>query len=79
MGKPGTPLPAIKSDRWNQKVGLGNLSLNPPNVVTENMFRDLLQDLDYYLNCYSKCVPMDEFGIWLNFVENVGLCEGWNR
>ena len=26
-GKPGTPLPSTKSDRQNQKVGLGNLSL----------------------------------------------------
>ena len=29
-GKPGTPLPATKSDRQSQKVGLGNLSLNSP-------------------------------------------------
>ena len=28
--EPGTPLPAINSDRQNQKVGLGNLSLNTP-------------------------------------------------
>ena len=31
-GEPGTPLPATKSDRQNQKVGLGNLSLNSPNM-----------------------------------------------
>ena len=30
-GEPGTPLPATKSNRQNQKVGLGNLSLNSPN------------------------------------------------
>ena len=60
-GKPGTPLPATKSDRQSQKVGLGNLSLNSPNIVARNMFQDL--------NYNSKCVPMDEFGIWSNFVE----------
>ena len=60
-GEPGTPLPGTKSDRQSQKVGLGNLSLNSPNIVAGNM----VQDLD----CYSKCVPMDEFGIWSNFVE----------
>ena len=68
-GEPGTRLPAIKSDRQSQKVGLGNLSLNSPTVVTDNMFQDLLQDLDCYLTCYSKCVTMDEFGIWSDFVE----------
>ena len=30
-GEPGTPLPATNSDRQNQEVGLGNLSLNTPN------------------------------------------------
>ena len=55
-GKPGTPLPATKSDRQSQKVGLGNLSLNSPNIVAGNIFQDLV--------CNSKCVPLDEFGIW---------------
>ena len=55
-GKPGTPLPATKSDRQSQKVGLGSLSLNSPNIVAWNMFEDL--------DCYSECIPMDEFGIW---------------
>ena len=32
-GEPGTPLPAIKYDRQNLKVGLGNLSLNSPNEI----------------------------------------------
>ena len=54
VGKPGTPLPATKADRQNQKVGLGNLSLNSPNTVAGNMFQDL--------DCNSKCVPLDEFG-----------------
>ena len=35
-GKPGTPLPATKSDRQSQKVGLGYLSLNTPNIVSPN-------------------------------------------
>ena len=48
-GEPGTPLPATNSDRQSQKVGLGNLSLNSPNIVTGNMF----QDLDYYLGMYT--------------------------
>ena len=39
-GEPGTPLPATKSDRQSQKVGLGNLSLNYPNIVAGNMFQD---------------------------------------
>ena len=60
-GEPGTPLPATKSDRQSQKVGLGNLSLNSPNIVAGNIIQDLY--------CNSKCVPMDEFGIWSNFVE----------
>ena len=65
-GKPGTPLPATKSDRQSQKVGLGNLSLNSPNIVfpniiAGNMFQDLVGN--------SKCEPLDEFGIWSNFVE----------
>ena len=37
-GEPGTPLSATNFDRQNQKVGLGNLSLNSPNIVTGNMF-----------------------------------------
>ena len=60
-GEPGTPLPAINSDRQSQKVGLENLSLNSPNIVTGNMF----QDLDYYL----ECIPMDEYGIWSSFLD----------
>ena len=60
-GKPGTPLPATNSDRQSQKVGLGNLSLNSPNIVTGNMF----QDLDYYL----ECIPIDEYGIWSGFLD----------
>ena len=49
-GKPGTPLPATKSDRQSQKVGLGNLSLNSPNIAAGNMFQDL--------DCNSKCVTL---------------------
>ena len=60
-GKPGTPLPATKSDRQSQKVGLGNLSLNSPTIAAGNKFQDL--------DCNSKCVTLDEFGIWSNFVE----------
>ena len=60
-GEHGTPLPATKSDRQSQKVGLGNLSLNSPNIVAGNMF----QDLDYYL----ECIPMDEYGIWSSFLD----------
>ena len=60
-GKPGTPLPATKFDRQSQKVGLGNLSLNSPNIAVGNMFQDL--------DGNSKCVLLDEFGIWSNFVE----------
>ena len=55
-GEPGTPLPATKSDRQNQKVGLGNLSLNSPNEVVGDIFHDIY--------CCSKCVLMDESGIW---------------
>ena len=55
-GKPSTPLPATKSVRQRQKVGLGNLSLNSPDRVMGDLFRDLY--------CCSKCVSMDEFGIW---------------
>ena len=54
-------MPATNSDRQSQKVGLGNLSLNSPNIVTGNMF----QDLDYYL----ECIPMDEYGIWSSFLD----------
>ena len=32
-GEPGTPLLAINSEKQNQKVGLGNLSLNSPNEI----------------------------------------------
>ena len=60
-GEPDTPLPATESDRQSQKVGLGNLSLNSPNIVVGNMF----QDLHYYL----ECIPMDEFGIWSSFLD----------
>ena len=60
-GKSGTPLPATKSDRQNQKVGSANLSPNSPNIVAGHMFQDL--------DGNSKCVPLDEFGIWSNFVE----------
>ena len=49
-GKPGNPLPATKSDRQNQKVDLGNLSLNSPNAIVGDIFHDL--------NCGSKCVSM---------------------
>ena len=55
-GEPGTPLPATKSDRQNQKVGLGNLSLNSPNEIVGDIFHDIY--------CCSKCVSMDESGIW---------------
>ena len=58
-GEPGTPLPATKSDRQNQKVGLGNLSLNAPNVIGGDMFQDLY--------CCTQCKPMDESGIWSLF------------
>ena len=64
-GEPGTSLSATKSVRQSQKVGLTNLSLNSPNIVAGNMF----QDLDFY----SKCVPMDEFGIWSNFTDILGF------
>ena len=40
-GEPGTPLPAINSDRQNQKVGLGNLSLNSPNEIMGDLFHDI--------------------------------------
>ena len=55
-GEPGTPLPATKSDRQNQKVGLGNLSLNSPNEVEGDLFHDIY--------CCSKYVSMDESCIW---------------
>ena len=55
-GEPGTPLPAINSDRQNQKVGQGNLSLNSPNEIMGDLFHDIY--------CCSKCVSMDESGIW---------------
>ena len=55
-GKPNTPLPATKSVGQKQKVGLGNLSLNSPDVVIGDLFHDLY--------CGSKCVSMDESGIW---------------
>ena len=55
-GKPNTPLPATKSVGQKQKVGLGNLSLNSPDAVIGDLFHDLY--------CGSKCVSMDESGIW---------------
>ena len=55
-GKPSTPLPATKSVRQKQKVGPGNLSLNSPDIVMGDLFHDIY--------CCSKCVPMDESGIW---------------
>ena len=55
-GKPSTPLPATKSVRQKQKVGVGNLSLNSPDVVIGDLFHDLY--------CGSNCVSMDETGIW---------------
>ena len=55
-GEPGTPLPTTNSDRQNQKVGLGNLSLNSPNEIVGNMFHDIY--------CCSRCVSMGESGIW---------------
>ena len=64
-GESGTPLPATNSDRQSQKVGLGNLSLNSPNIVAGNMFQEL--------DCDSKCVPMDTFGIWSNFTDTLGF------
>ena len=65
-GEPGTPLPAINSDRQSQKVDLGNLSLNSPKIVTGNMF----QDLDYYLECIPS-IPMDEYDIWSSILDNL--------
>ena len=50
------PLLAINSDRQNQKVGIGNLSLNSPNKIIGDLFHDIY--------CCSKCVSMDESGIW---------------
>ena len=55
-GEPGTPLPATKSDRQNQNVGIGNLSLNSPNEVVGDIFHDIY--------CCLTCVSMDESGIW---------------
>ena len=49
-------MPAIKSDRQNQKVGLWNLSLNSPNEVVGDIFHDIY--------CCSKYLSMDESGIW---------------
>ena len=63
-GEPGTPLPAINSDRQSQKAGLGNLSLIFLKIVTGN----LLQDLDYNLECIPS-LPMDEYGIWSSFLD----------
>ena len=45
-----------KSVGQKQKVGLGNQSLNSPDVVVGDLFHDLY--------CGSKCVSMDETGIW---------------
>ena len=63
--EPGTPWPATNSDRQSQKVSLGNLLLNSPDIVAGNMFQDI--------NCKLKCVPMDEFGIWSNLLILWGL------
>ena len=41
-GEPGTPLPATKSNRQNQKAGLGNLSPNSPNILQEMCFKMLI-------------------------------------
>ena len=64
-GEPGTPLPTTNSDRQSQKVGLGNLSLNSPTKVVGDIFHDIY--------CWSKCVPMDESGIWSILTDT--LCE----
>ena len=53
--------PATNSDRQSQKVGLGNLSLNSPNIVAGNMFEEL--------DCYLECIPIDEFPIWSSFLD----------
>ena len=55
------PLPATKSDRQSHKVGFRNLSLYSFNIVAGHMFQDL--------DCNSKCVPLDECGIWSNVVK----------
>ena len=47
---------ATNSDRQSQKVGLGNLSLNSPTEIVGDIFHDI-----YFC---SKCVSMDESGIW---------------
>ena len=49
-------MPATNSVRQRQKVGLGNLSLNSPDIVVSDLFHDIY--------CGSNCVPMDESGIW---------------
>ena len=67
-------MPAINSDRQNQKVGLGNLSLNSPNEIIGDLLHDIY--------CCSKCVSMDELcrlgmglsvspAIWQNFKQRV--------
>ena len=55
-GEHGTPLPATNSDRQSKKVGLGNLSLNSPTEIEGDIFHDIY--------CCSKCLSMDESGIW---------------
>ena len=67
-GEPGTPLPATKSDRQSQNVGLGNLSLNFPNIVAGNVFQDV--------DCYSECLSIDEFGIWSNVIDILSFVKG---
>ena len=62
-GEPGTPLPATNSYRQNQKVGLGNLSLNSPNEIMGDIFHDIY--------CCSKCVSMDKTGIWSILTDNL--------
>ena len=49
-------MPATNSDRQSQKVGLGNLSLNTPTEIMGDLFHDIY--------CCSKCISMDESGIW---------------
>ena len=64
--EPGTPLPATDSDRQSQKLGLGNLSLNSPNIVAGDTFQD------FY--CCSKCIPMDVSSILSILTDIFALC-----
>ena len=56
-------MPATNSNRQNQKVGLGNLSLNSPNEIVGDIFHDIY--------CCSKCVSIDESGIWSIFTDTL--------